>query len=78
MQKIFLIFFSESKKQQPFFTFEITNDYDKVLRNKIERFREETKTKKALHLTMITTYGVKQGKYSGLIQSQVTMDDLFQ
>ncbi len=26
---------------------------------------------------MITTYGVKQDEYSGLIQSEVTMEDLF-
>ena len=52
-------------------------DYDAKLRNKMETFRKETKTKKALHLTMITTYGVKEGKYSNRIQSQVTLDDLF-
>ena len=26
---------------------------------------------------MITTYGVKQNAHSGLVQSQVRMDDLF-
>ena len=57
--------------------FEIDRAYDLALRNKIEVFRNETKTKKALHLTMITTYGVKHGKYAGIVQSEVTMDDLF-
>lgn len=51
--------------------------YDSVLRNKIEAFRRMTGSKKSLQLTMITTYGVKQNKYSNLIQSQVTLDDLF-
>ena len=37
----------------------------------------DKKTHKALHLTMITTYGVKEGKYSNRVQSQVTLDDLF-
>jgi AAA+ ATPase superfamily predicted ATPase len=47
------------------------------LRNKISTFRRETKTRKACHLTMITTFGVKQNKYSGMVQSQVTLEDLF-
>jgi hypothetical protein len=57
--------------------FEIDRAYDMALRGKIEIFRNETKTSKALHLTMITTYGVKPGKYAGLIQSEVNMDELF-
>jgi hypothetical protein len=56
--------------------FEIDRSYDLALRDKIEIFRNETKTRKALHFTMITTYGVKPGKYSGLVQSEVVMDDL--
>lgn len=40
-------------------------------------FREATKSKKALQLVMITTYGVKQNAHSGVMQSQVKMDDLF-
>ena len=57
--------------------FEIDKAYDSALRNKIEAFRTETKTKKALHLTMITTYGIKQGKYSGVVQSEINMNELF-
>ena len=56
--------------------FEIDRAYDLALRGKIEAFRNETKTRKALHLTMITTYGVKPGKYSGLVQSEINMDEL--
>ena len=56
--------------------FEIDRAYDLALRGKIESFRSETKTRKALHLTMITTYGVKKGKYAGVVQSEVIMDDL--
>ena len=58
--------------------FEINRSYDLELRGKIESFRSETKTRKALHLTMITTYGVKPGKYSGIIQSEVVMDELIE
>jgi len=56
--------------------FEIDRAYDRALCDKIETFRGETKTRKALHLTMITTYGVKPGKYSGVVQSEVVMDEL--
>jgi len=31
----------------------------------------------ALHMTMITTYGIKPGKYAGLVQSEFIMDELF-
>ena len=55
----------------------IDRDYDAVLRNKIDSFRRETGTRSSLQLTMITTYGLTKGKYSNLIQNQVTLDDLF-
>lgn len=55
----------------------IDKNYDAVLRNKIDTFRRLTNTRKSLSLTMITTCGVKQNKYSSLVQSQVTLDDLF-
>jgi len=40
-------------------------------------FETETRTKKAVHITMVTTYGVAQNTHSGIIQSEVTLDDLF-
>lgn len=57
--------------------FEITKKYDEELRNRRELFRASTKTRKALHLTMVTTYGLKRNAYSGMIQSEVVLDDLF-
>jgi len=57
--------------------FVIDKDYDAKLRDKIETFRTETKTRKALQLTMVTTYGVKHNMYSNKIQSQITLDELF-
>lgn len=57
--------------------FSIDKDYEAALRNKIETFREESKTQKALQLTMITTYGVKRNMYSNRVQSEVLLDDLF-
>lgn len=57
--------------------FEITKQYDEHLRNRAERFRSATKTRKALHQTFVTTYGLKQNMYSGNVQSEVKLDDLF-
>lgn len=57
--------------------FEITKQYDERLRERIEIFRLETKTRKALHQTFVTTYGLKRNAYSGNIQSEVVLDDLF-
>lgn len=57
--------------------FVIDKKYEQNLRNKKDVFLRETKARKAVHLTMVTTYGVKRNEYSGLIQSEVTMDDLF-
>lgn len=57
--------------------YQITKAYDENLRNKKARFIEETKTRKAVHITMVTTYGVKHNEYFNNIQSQVTLDDLF-
>jgi hypothetical protein len=58
--------------------FAIDKSYDMSLRNKLESFRRTTNCRRSLQTTMITTYGVKRGKYSGIIQSQVTLDDLFE
>lgn len=57
--------------------YEITKSDDESFNNKIEAFLQQSKTKKSLMLTMITSFGVKDNKYSGKIQRQVTMNDLF-
>jgi uncharacterized protein len=58
--------------------FEITKAYDLNLRNKIGTFKEATKTKKAVFLTMITTFGIVQNEYAkSIVQNELTMDDLF-
>jgi hypothetical protein len=50
---------------------------EKNLRNKLAVFAQESKTRKTLHLTMVTTYGLKQNAHSGIVNSQITMDALF-
>lgn len=58
--------------------FTIDKKYDSELRNKVEAFRTETHTKKALFLTMITTYGLKENSYSLNVQNDLKMDVLFE
>jgi hypothetical protein len=57
--------------------YSITKDYEEKLREKIEIFSQETLSRKAIHLLMLTTFGVKQNKYSGIVQNEITLDDLF-
>ena len=40
-------------------------------------FKMETNTKKSLVTTMVTTYRVMRGLHSGIVQSEIVMDDLF-
>ena len=47
------------------------------LLNKIEIFRQNTKSKKAIHLTMLTPFGILQNEYSSDINSEIILDDLF-
>lgn len=58
--------------------FEITSSYMQHLIARRELFRQATGTNKALHLTMVTTYGVVKNAQYGMIQSEVTMNDLFE
>ena len=58
-------------------SFSITKDYADNLRNKIAVFRDDTSSRKSIAVTMITTFGVAQGKNSGIVQSEVTAEDLF-
>ena len=56
----------------------ISKEYEEKLRNRMAIFKEETKTSKSLVTTMVTTYGVLRGVHSGIVQSEVLMDDLFE
>lgn len=51
-------------------------EYEKI-QNRIEKFRTETKTRKGVIPTMITTMGVLQNKYANDICSYITLDELF-
>ena len=57
--------------------FSITKKYAENLRNKIGAFKDSTKTKKTIFLTMITTYGITENKYTYLATNNLNMDILF-
>lgn len=57
--------------------FELKKDYVEWMRERRDLFKEKTGTRKSLRLTMVTSSGVKQGKYSSAIQGKVCLDDLF-
>lgn len=58
--------------------YQISKAYATNLRNKIQTFRDETKTRKAIFLTMITTYGVEENTHANsIVLNSLTMDDLF-
>jgi AAA+ ATPase superfamily predicted ATPase len=57
--------------------FVIDKDYEENLRNKISAFISENKTRKAIHLLMLTTYGISKNKYSGIVQKEVILDNFF-
>ncbi len=59
--------------------FTIDKAYSAELREKISLFKSVTGTRKAVFLTMITTYGLAKNEHSGgLVQNELTMDVLFE
>lgn len=57
--------------------FTIDKKYAAELRNKLGVFKQETNTRKALFLTMITTFGTKKNIYSDDIQNELDMRIFF-
>ena len=58
--------------------FTITKAYHQNLKNKKDQFYIYTKTRKNINLTMITTFGITENKYSlELIENELDMNVLF-
>lgn len=55
----------------------ITDNYEKKLRDRMSLFQEKTKTTKTLVNTFVTTFGVAGGMGRSIVNSEVTMNDLF-
>lgn len=59
--------------------FVIDKKYSKNLRNKVNTFKSDTKTKHTVVLSMLTTYGLKQNEcFHELIEDNLTIDVLFE
>ena len=57
--------------------YRITDSYEQTLRDRINIFQEKTQTTKSLVYTFVTTFGVANGIGSSIVNSEVTMEDLF-
>jgi len=47
------------------------------LERKKSLFLKETDVKSAIHITMVTTWGLEKKGYSAIVQSEIVLDDLF-
>ncbi len=56
----------------------LDNEETRKIHNRIDAFRRETMTKKALWPTLLTTYGLRNGVHSSTFVAVVILDDLFQ
>lgn len=57
--------------------FIVNKSFSTAIREKIQTFIEKTKTKYAIHPTLIITYPVIENEYSKELQTIITADDLF-
>lgn len=57
--------------------FTIGKQYDATLRERVHTLIEYLPKKKTVHLTLISSFGLKSNDYTGQVQSLVTLDDLF-
>ena len=59
------------------YDYEITPKYNKELRERRSTFRSVTKTRYALHMTLITPWGLKPNANAGVMDQTVNLDHLF-
>ena len=58
--------------------FSIDKKYEKTLRDRIDMFRYSERTCKDLRLTFVTTFGVKPNEHKGIVNNEITLEDLFE
>ena len=58
--------------------FAVTNDYEMKLRERLNWMIEHVSRRHYIQMTLVTTYGLKYGIYSGVFQKVVTLDHLFE
>jgi hypothetical protein len=59
------------------YQYEITAKYDKQLRERLAIFRSVTKTRSAIHTTIIAPWGIKQNAHSGIADQVINLEQLF-
>lgn len=55
----------------------ISENYERTLRDRMSIFQEKTKTVKSLVYTFVTTFGIANSVGRSIVNSEVTMEDLF-
>lgn len=55
----------------------INEEEEMKIRRRRGNFIEATQTKKAVHITLVTPYGIKQNSHSSIIQNEIKLNDLF-
>ena len=58
-------------------TYDVDAAFVKDMKRKISDFLIDSKSKYAIHPTLITTYGIVENAYSGELQSVITGEELF-
>lgn len=53
------------------------SNQERKLRNRRTAFKLDTKTTKSVHITLVTTYGLRKNSHSNIVQSVVNLDNLF-
>ncbi len=58
--------------------FVVTEEYEKQLRRKAHIFKEKTRTRKNIFITMLSVFGVKKNEhYLSVVTNQLLLEDLF-
>ena len=55
----------------------IDNEEEKKMLHRVELLKETLAARQKVHLTLVTTFGLVNGKHSGKVLKVVTCDDLF-
>lgn len=58
--------------------FTITKSDDLIFRGRIEALASQLPARKTIHFTMISSFGIVNNPYSGIVQKELTMDSLFE
>lgn len=57
--------------------YQVDNDEDMKIRHRVSLVREKERKTASVQPTLVTTFGLKPGKYSGIFKRVVVLDDMF-